>query len=210
MNSPQVSENHYKDNLYETPERFISYFNQQKTILDLVKKLNKPSKILEIGKGTGILSWYLKNRGLEVKTFDLADDLSPDYVGDVREISKIISESFDIICAFEILEHIPYKDLDNVFQQFHDLSREYVVISVPQARLYFSFWFKLTKLIPFSAYISLPFPVKHNFDGQHYWELGKAGFSKNSFKNKLKIFFDIESEFVSPLNPYHRIFVLKK
>jgi len=51
----------------------------------------------------------------------------------------------------------------------------------------------------------------NNFDGQHYWEIGKAGYSLNKIINEIqKTGFKVEKTYRIFENPYHRFFILKK
>ena len=50
-----------------------------------------------------------------------------------------------------------------------------------------------------------------NFDGEHYWEIGKAGYPLNKIiKDIQKTGFKIEKTYRIFENPYHRFFILKK
>ena len=205
----QVSKEHYSGDSYDTVSRFVSYFNQKELILKAVSERSSKTKILEIGKGNGFLFSYLKERGINIKTFDFADDLHPDYVGDVRQIAQIVKETFDVVACFEVLEHIPFSDLPRTINQLKQISSDKILISVPKTALYFSIWIKITLLHPISFLVSLPtFFRKHKFDGQHYWELGNRGSSNNCFLSLCKkegLF--LEKQFTDPQDPYRKYFV---
>ena len=204
----QVAKSHYLNRRYNNVRRFISYFNQVDSILAILE--NKVGTVLEIGKGNGLVGWYLKELGLQVKTFDIASDLYPDYIGDLSQIQTIVHEKFDVICAFEVLEHIKYENIENILHQMAAISNKYVIISLPQFSFVFSFWFSISRLGAFKKYIRIPFPVVHKFDGEHYWELGKKGFSLSSFRKLLQKEFIVQKEFTDPLDTYHRFFILEK
>jgi 2-polyprenyl-3-methyl-5-hydroxy-6-metoxy-1,4-benzoquinol methylase len=76
------------------------------------------ARILEIGCGDGWLGRVLRAEGWTQYT---GLDLAPpaDFVGDVRDWRTlgIGPESFDVIVAFEVVEHVP------CFQECHDLLR---------------------------------------------------------------------------------------
>jgi len=63
---PQVEPDHYYNIIYDTKERFCSYWHQIQEVL-----LLKPSEVLEIGIGNGFVSRYLKERGINVTTLDI-------------------------------------------------------------------------------------------------------------------------------------------
>lgn len=66
------------------------------------------------------------------------------------------------------------------------------------------------KIIKWQIKFSL-FPIKHAFDGQHYWEIGKAGYGLNRVKNIiLKSGFKIKKDYIAFEFPYHHFFVLEK
>jgi hypothetical protein len=147
--------------------------------------------------------------GLNIKSFDIAEDLKPDYLGDVIDIKKIVNKKFDIVCCFETLEHIRFEHLPTILTQLSAITDDYLIISVPQIRLYFTAWFNIPRFKPFQIKIDLPFPKRHHFDGEHFWELGKRNYSRKSFRNLLQRNFNLESEFTHALHPYHRFFVLR-
>lgn len=207
MYKVQVEKDHYQIGGYDSESRFLSYFIQKDLVRKSAEEFNTP-RILEIGKGNGFLSEYLARNGFTIKTMDIDPDLKPDYVGDINLIQDIVKERFDIIACFEVLEHIRYDNIPSIFQKLASMNPKYIIISVPQARLYLSFWVKMNLFRPFQKYFSIPFPVKHNFDGEHYWELGKRGYSLKNFRAILTKEFAIQKEFTNPLDPYHRFFVL--
>ena len=81
---------------------------------------------------------------------------------------------------------------------------------MPHVGFTVAFSFYISVLGFFKKYLRLPFPRKHIFDGEHYWELGKKGYSVSNFKKVLLKFFLIEKEFTDPLDTYHHFFILKK
>jgi len=190
--------------------QFLSFFYQQKTIKDLKKK-----NILEIGIGNKFLTNYLKSNDFQITTCDLDQNLNPDYVADIRKL-PFENNSFDLVVAFEVLEHLPFTDFEIALQEMRKTSREYVVISLPYSSIFFS----LTAIFPlirtifkkryFNFFLKIPqFFRPNQYDGQHYWEMGHRGTSKNKIKIILKKYFEIEKEFQPFLNFYHYFFILK-
>src|SRR3989344_207295 len=177
----QVKTEHYEGNKYDNKERFISYFNQKSLIFQSLP--NKHSSVLEIGAGNGFLKNYLVAQGVNVKTLDFDQTLHPDYVGDVRNISAVVKDKFDVVVCFEVLEHIPFEDVEKTIMQLRDLTKGTLIISVPQVNIYATFWMKLSLLRPISLYLGIPaFFRRHKFDGQHHWELGAKGFRERRLK----------------------------
>lgn len=119
----QVPKSHYEGD-YDTLERFQSYWHQLREATEL------GGRVLEIGIGNGAVSAVLRARGLEVVTADIARELGPDVVADVREL-PFEHASFDGVMAFEVLEHLPWADLPKAFGELRRVARRWALISVP-------------------------------------------------------------------------------
>ena len=51
----------------------------------------------------------------------------------------------------------------------------------------------------------------NNFDGEHYWEIGKAGYPLSKIINEIqKVGFRVEKTYRVFENPYHRFLLLRK
>lgn len=190
--------------------------------------------ILEIGPGGGFFKMILSSMGYTVKTLDLQPDYEPDYLGDFRSFSEE-GLCFDVVCAFEMLEHLPYEDFTESVKKISKLAKNYVYFSFPyQCRQFFlsfqlpripkiGYWklFEpLSKRHEFSLILNNPFtpdidtekfkdrPDKHN---PHYWEIGRKSFPEK------QVLSDIEScglqvikKFHSKIHPYHFFILCKK
>ena len=167
-----------------------------------------PESVLEVGHGDGVLGHYLReNVHIEYKSLDIAEDLAPDILGSVEDI-PLPDDSFDIVCAFEVLEHMPFEQFARNVSEMKRVARKYVVISVP----HFGPMLRLAFKVPFFPYIDLsykiPFPRKHVFNGQHYWEVGKRGYPTKRVTSELKKFGTLVKHFVPNDAPYHHFFIL--
>ena len=184
----------------------MNYFVQ----LDLVSRC-KSSTVLEIGVGNKVVSDVLKKLGKKVTTLDIAEDLQPDVVASVTEM-PLADASFDVVLAAEILEHVPWEELPKVLSEIRRVSKKYALISLPHSGYTFSFSWKVP-LLPTQRWIfKLPhFWKKHVFNGEHYWEMGKRGFSVRRVKALLQSSgFKILKSKTDPEDPSHWAFLLEK
>jgi len=203
----QVEPNHYFNKSYDSKERFISYWHQ----IDEIIKLN-PKKVLEIGVGNGFVSEYLKKRGIRIVTLDIDKRLKPDIVGNVLNI-PLSDESFDIVACYEVLEHLPFENFHRALAEIFRVSQCYAVLSLPDTTRVYRVLIQIPKMGTFKKLIPLPRLKKlvHKLNGEHYWEIGKAGYSLNKIIKEIrKGGFKIEKTYRVFENPYHRFFVLRK
>ena len=87
----------------------LSDYARRKKIDYFLEPLRKDARILEIGCGSRWVGDYLRNHGWN--NYVGADLVPPaDVVGDIREWRKLglQSESFDVIVAFEVIEHVDF------------------------------------------------------------------------------------------------------
>ena len=204
---PQVTPEHYTNPSYDSKERFISYWHQINEVIAL-----KPKKVLEIGIGNGFVYNYLKEKGIKIKTLDIDKNLNPDAAGSVLGI-PFIDESFDVVVCCEVLEHLPYSECSKALEEIHRVSRKHVVLSLPDVTTVYRINVELPRIRPIKRLIPHPFhrPVHHTFDGEHYWEIGKADYPLKKIK------FDMERASFKIVRTYrvfefryHRFFLLEK
>lgn len=204
MTYRQVESSHYHDK-YDSIERFASYYKQ----IDYLLRCEAGS-ILEIGIGNGVVTDYLRRRGINVVTADIDIGLRPDTVSALPAL-PFRGKSFDAVLCAQVLEHLPMDKLDDALMELARVSKKFVVISVPNSswyiKLFIKFYSKMSGIrlfIPVRRFIG----YKHKFDGQHYWELGRKGTSLKKIRGKLAKYFDIYSEERFFENPYHHFFLL--
>lgn len=204
--SPQVSKEHYFTRSYFNKERWLSYWYQIESVLKF-----SPRTLLEIGPGDGTVSDILEKRGMRVTTVDIATDLGAKINASVTEL-PFDGNSFDAVLAAEILEHLRFEDVVKALREIHRVTKRWVVISLPHAGVVFSFGLKWPFLRRLDFIWKLPFFwKKHQFQGEHYWELGKQGYSVLRIKNLFKKSgFTIRSARLYADDPAHYFFILEK
>ena len=99
----QVDKEHYYTQEYLNRDRFLALREQLLLCLEM-----KGESFLEIGPGPNLLTPLLKQFGKRTTTIDIDNALNPDIVGELFNI-PCESNSFDIACAFQVLEHIPFE-----------------------------------------------------------------------------------------------------
>ncbi|OGZ60531.1 MAG: hypothetical protein A2919_00195 [Candidatus Spechtbacteria bacterium RIFCSPLOWO2_01_FULL_43_12] len=201
----QVNKTAYQFFSYAHPGRFVSYYHQLAEVLALA-----PTSVLEIGVGDGVFRDYLKgNTAILYTSVDVADDLHPDVVGDVTKL-PFKDSAFDVVCAFEVLEHIQFEQFEKALAELVRVSRNVVVLSLPHFGPPVKFLLKIPFLPEISFAFKIPFLRKHTFNGQHYWEIGKRGYSVRVIRDILERYFTIKKEFIPFENQYHHFYILKK
>ncbi|MGD2269337.1 MAG: methyltransferase domain-containing protein [Desulfobacterales bacterium] len=203
-----MQSHHYYDLSYDNKERFCSYWHQINEIMSI-----KAENVLEIGIGNGMVSKYLKERGRKITTLDIHRELKPEVVGSILRI-PFTDASFDVVACYEVLEHISYKDFLKALAEIHRVSSLHAILSLPDrtGRAY-KFHIQIPKIGDIKKLITIPRlkPLKPEFDGVHYWEIGTHEYSLKKIMTALK-----KAGFVIKRNyrvfeyPYHRFFLLMK
>jgi len=203
----QVRPDHYYDIDYDTKQRFCSYWHQIHEIL-----LLKQNEVLEIGVGNRFVSNYLRERGINIVTLDIDKELKPDVVGSVLDI-PFRDNSFQIVACYELLEHLPYEYVAKALSEISRVSKQYVILSLPDVNRVYRIYIYIPKIGEIKRLLPLPRIRKpiHKFDGQHYWEIGKAGYSlKRVVGDMQKEGLQLERTYRVFEHPYHRFFILRK
>src|SRR3989344_4306481 len=156
----------YSFRKYIYPTRWMSYWYQIKEVLDL-----ESETVLEGGVGSELVADYLKNQGIKITTVDIDEKLRPDIVGNVLNL-PFSDNLFDVILCTEVLEHLPFDKFEAALRELKRVSRKYVILSLPHFGHSIKFSFKIPFVKEKRLAIKLAFPIKHRFDGEHYWEIG--------------------------------------
>jgi ubiquinone/menaquinone biosynthesis C-methylase UbiE len=203
----QISIDHYYIDSYDSKARFCSYWHQINEIIKL-----RANKILEIGIGNGFVSEYLKKRKLNVITIDIDQHLQPDIVGNIVKL-PFKSNYFDSLICYEVLEHLPYVNFHDALLEINRVTNKFVTLSLPDINPTLRCFIKFPKFNE----IRICIPIKrfitsiHKNGGDHYWEIGKKGYSLNKIIADIRSAgFKIEKTYRVFENPYHRFFLLNK
>jgi ubiquinone/menaquinone biosynthesis C-methylase UbiE len=203
----QVEPDQYFNPSYDSKGRFCCYWHQIHEIIIL-----NPEKVLEVGIGNGFLFKYLKERMINVITLDIDERLNPDIVGNILNI-PFEDNSFDVVACYEVLEHQPYENFYKALSEIFRVSNAHAILSLPDVERVYRFNIRVPKLGEIKRLIPLPKFKKplHEFNGEHYWEIGKAGYPLSKIIDDIqRTGFKVESTYRVFENPYHRFFVLKK
>lgn len=189
---------------YDDVTRWNSYWCQ----IECVKEL-RVKDLLEIGVGNKTVSNYLKMRGYRIITLDINRNLKPDVAGEITRL-PFIDDRFDATLCYEVLEHIPFNKAEYALREMRRVSK-YAIISLPHFSLYFSLTLKLPLTKPKNFVLRLPFPLRHKFNGEHHWEIGKRGYTTKTIRKLFrKCGFMILNEKTPALNPPHHFFILQR
>jgi 2-polyprenyl-3-methyl-5-hydroxy-6-metoxy-1,4-benzoquinol methylase len=121
-----------------------------------------------------------------------------------------INKKFDVVCAFQVLEHLPFDKFEKSLVNMKEHSNKYVIISLPDCRPGIYFKLKIPRIKEIKLSIKLPYYRKIIFDGQHYWEFGGKSTKPSKVLNIIKKHFHIKEEYIIFENPYHHMFVLER
>jgi len=155
---------------------------------------------------------YLGQRGINITSLDIDGRLCPDLVGSVLSM-PLPDESFEVVACFEVLEHVPYEDFSKALEGIHRVSKLYAVLSLPDVGRVYRMNIQIPKIGEFKKLIPLPrlkVPI-HKFDGEHWWEIGKAGYPLKRIADQIRnAGFEIRKTYRVFEMPYNRFFVLEK
>ncbi len=204
---PQVATDlYYRGQAYISPARFASYAYQIKEVLEL-----QPRRVLEVGIGNGLVSYMLRKAGLDVTTLDFDPSLEPEIVASVTDM-PVPHRSFDVVACFEVLEHLPFDRFPKALRELRRASCKHVVLTLPDCTRIYKLEARLPKLgrRRFSFGLRFLRPSEHEFDGQHYWEIGRNGYPLKTVRECLEESgLQVIKTYRVWENVYHRMFVTR-
>jgi len=205
MNQRQVPKAHYDFSRYVTKDRWASIWHQLDEVLALQAR-----SVLEIGPGPGLFKAIAGAFGAEVDTLDIDAELEPDYVASADDM-PFEANSYDAVCAFQMLEHVPYEVSLKIFNEMARVARKAIVISLPDARPAWPYSLHIPKLGQVQFLFPRPITglARFVFDGQHYWEVNTKGYPLRRVVADLCAAGDVRLQRTYRVkeNPYHRFFV---
>lgn len=207
MRNKQVDNYHYRFNKYVTKKRWLSIWHQLDEMLSL-----EPHTVLELGPGPGLLKALAGHYGILVETADIDPELSPDHVASAIDL-PFDDNTYDCVCAFQMLEHLPYDQSLQAFTEMVRVAKNHIVISLPDSKRIWVYSFHIPKVGQRIIHIPIPRLRQraHVFDGQHYWELNKKYYSLQKLVDDLtQNDIEIMKTYRVPEYPYHRFFVFEK
>jgi SAM-dependent methyltransferase len=159
-------------------------------------------RILVVGPGQGLDTAVLRWRGYDVVTFDIDTTFNPDVVGSVHDMSMFAEKQFDVVIASHVIEHLPPAFLDRALRELARVAH-FALIYVPVAgrpiELRFAPGVRGWRFaLVFSLYnwFKMPDPEKPLFcEGQHYWELGRRGYSRRRLVERLSANFEMIKQY---------------
>lgn len=169
--------------------RLYSYIYQ----LDLAMA-SLPQKILYVGKGSGIAPYLLARcpGDPEVITMDIEEKFEPDLVGSVLDI-PLEDNAVNVTLCCQVLEHLPFAKFAPALREMHRVTRDRLILSLPNKQLYFAMYIKVPLIKLFGSFsltrfplMFLPYPEKKFKINGHYWEIGYKGTSMHTIKNTIR------------------------
>jgi hypothetical protein len=205
--APQVdAATHYGPSYLGLP-RLITIWHQA---MEIARVVPEGGQVLEVGPGAGYTTHLLRTWGQHVTTMDFDPAIGADVTGDVTAM-EFADGSFDCALAAQVLEHIPFEEFAGAVRELARVSRRHVIITLPAPFVGLSAVVNLPRITPASIRLGLSYYVKHEFDGQHYWELGKRGYSIRYVRRVIaRQGLEIEREFRPTLSLRCYFFVARK
>jgi ubiquinone/menaquinone biosynthesis C-methylase UbiE len=203
--SAQINPDHYVHG-YDHRPRWIAYFYQIESVLKLGKR-----SILEVGPGNGTVSNYLTMSGMNVTTADIDPEHKPSVVASILDL-PFPDDQFDVAMACEVLEHIPFEEVPVALKELGRVSKEYVLISVPDVRrTLLHLVLKLPFLSEMAFRIRMMTRKIHVFNVGHYWEIGKRGYAPSRVRSVIESCgLTVVDEFAPHDAPFFHFFLLRK
>ena len=180
--------------------------------------------MLEFGTGRNLTKALVEHFGVKHLSVDIDNTrFIPDVRASMDEYKT--DEKFDIVSAFQALEHNPYEEFSVYLEKFKNLSNKYIYISLPYSGRWLSFLsiinlpklqFKKLFHITWERWFKTNPPPKQfenieNIYDLHHWEVGDKDTPLKVIRKTIKdVDLKILKEVHNPIFPYHIFFLLEK
>ncbi len=160
---------------------FINWYRFFFIIKEIIAR--ESERVLEIGEGSGVIRRAVEPIVDKYKTMDVNRNLTPDFLSDVRVPVPDIARQFDCVVAADILEHIPFSDLEAALRNIRSyLNQDGVaLITIPHRASYF-LWMTPTYIshiiriptgfLSWGSFYRRFIKRKIWIDPDHQWEIG--------------------------------------
>lgn len=147
--TPQELRKRFKNFAKATKRRFLYEFDMysfwfQANVLDRLGG----KKILEIGPGGSVTKPMMLHLGYTYHTLDAQKTLKPEILANFDKFKpgRQLKAKYDTVCAFQVLEHMPYEHFITNLKKMSYMSRKYVVVSLPRHCKWFRFDMQLPSM----------------------------------------------------------------
>ena len=125
--------------IYDNPNKWGKKYldvNKERAKLTLKNIPRGVGKILDLGSGDGLIFNILKYNGYNLFAFDISISAlqkieSKNVIQGTANHLPFASNTFDLISACEVLEHIPCGLFKSVLNEIERVCRKYILITVP-------------------------------------------------------------------------------
>jgi len=90
------------------------------------------------------------------------------------------------------------------------VTRRHVLISLPHAGPRPKLALKLPRVKELRVAFKVSLPTRHVFRGEHYWEIGRRGYSLSTVRAVMRRVLSLEKDFIPFESQYQHFFLLKK
>lgn len=139
--------------------------------------------VLEIGVGSGIVKNCLQPIVERYVTMDIDNKLAPDILVDVREFRPESKNEFDCIIISEVIEHIPFVEVEMVCRNLlaYLVPGGRVFVTTPHQR--YAVLFVIKTIEPYVFTIPRR---KIPIDPHHHWEIGDGKIKQRHIESIFK------------------------